>query len=140
MMPKTSIYLEALGSGLTYSVNIERFVYREPHFALGLRLGGSYTPPSVSNWPGSIVAGATALWGSAPEYFEIGAFHLILFDKYSNRPLALTSFMMGYRYQPKTKGPMLRFAFTPFYTRIADLERKTIPLIPYAGVSVGYGL
>ena len=129
----------ALGSGLTYSVNTERFLYREPRFALGLRAGGSYMPAKFSRWPGSVVVGITALWGSAPEYLELGANNVVLIDKHSSRPLSLANFTIGYRHQPKVKGLLLRFAFTPFFTRIVDLEKRSFPLLPYAGFSVGYG-
>jgi hypothetical protein len=72
------------------------------------------------------------------EFFEIGLYRVLLFDRFRDNVMPLTSAMLGYRYQPKPKGLMLRFGFTPYFARTPSVENKAVPMIPYAGFSVGY--
>lgn len=138
-MPRQSAYVEALGAGLTYTLNYERFIYREPKFALGFRAGGGITPPRMTWAPCSGVIGLTALWGSDGELVEIGAYRIVLFDRFARSGIPVTALMFGYRYQPKPKGVLVKFGFTPFLSRHHQVEQSTVSLIPYMGASVGYG-
>jgi len=137
-MPRQSASLEIFGSGLTYTLNYERFFYREPRFAIGLRTGAGFTPPQMTWAPACGLIGVTALWGMDGEYLELGASHVVLFDRFRGTGISMASFLIGYRYQPAPKGILFRAAFTPFYAPSRDPENGTMSLFPYAGFSVGY--
>jgi hypothetical protein len=139
-MPKQSAYLELFGAGLTYTVNYERFVYREPKFAVGIRAGAGITPSSMTWAPYSCVIGVTALFGTEGEHFEAGAYRAFLYDRFNRTVVPITSAMLGYRYQPRIQGPLFKFGFAPFFARTKNTENKVVPLIPYLAFGVGYAL
>lgn len=148
--PKNELFFEALGSGLLYSVNYERFVdLAESRHHLGFRGGASFFTWSISDHGGSgnltlvsfpfvgsyyfvwgnhrlqLGAGATVLWtGAASD--DAGQ----KFDtQRSGLGVAVTA-AIGYRYVPRNGGFTFGVAFTPLI-RPSDF-------LPWGGADVGW--
>lgn len=136
--PVNSIYLEMLGSGLTYTVNYDHIIYREPGLAFSGRVGMSYMPPSLVCCPTSLLVGLNALIGKSIHYTELGITQMISKSQYESRAETQLSLVFGYRYQPKREGVIFRATFTPMWTPFKGESFVNLPITPYAGASIGY--
>ena len=132
---KNSIYFEALGNGLVYSLNYDLRLGDQIN-GFGARLGCGYTPLSDSNFL-TIPAMANYLFGNQNHFLEIGAgvvyyngdAHFIGDYSYDNN-LAST-INISYRYQPKDGGLLWRIGWTPVFS---DEFNSAI----WIGAGVGY--
>ncbi len=136
---RQAVFVELLGSGLTYTVNYEFALYRDPSLAIMGRVGASYLPPSSFSGPTNLVNGITMLFGKRAEFFEAGAYYLTMINKGEARPTTYLTLLAGYRYQPRLMhGFLFRLSFTPIYTPMNFRPGVRLPFTPYAGVSIGY--
>lgn len=136
---KKGVYLELFGSSYTYSFNYEHFLYKDPNMAITGRIGAGYLPPEkyLNSW--NAILGMNLLLGSETHYVETGLAYLSLYHDESRQLKHYTSFYMGYRFQLKPNGLMLRAGLTPYYTPYDyKLSYEEIPLTLYGGISVGY--
>ncbi|HEX6981459.1 MAG TPA: hypothetical protein VF181_01755 [Balneolaceae bacterium] len=142
---RNHLFIELVGSGGFYSLNYERMVNPK----LYVRLGLSYlnTRNAEIQFPDGEVRRSTKaftvpifvgrLIGKNNHYFEVGAGvipNLFLVDE-ANPAIEDEFFLyggliVGYRYQPDTKGIIFRAGFTPWFT-----FKEFIPL---PGLSIGY--
>jgi hypothetical protein len=144
---KNAIFLEALGSGLLYSVNYERVL---PELSVGLRAGASFITYKVSNAEGSgnlVLATLPMLvnyyLGTPRHKVQLGLGATVMYfsassdstgTKFEGAGVGLglaASGVIGYRYVPATRGVTLGAGFTP-------LLRSPKGLLLWGGASVGY--
>jgi hypothetical protein len=141
------LFFEALGSGLLYSINYERFF---PRWNVGLRGGASFIAYKVSDANGSGALELASLPFVASWYYGPGAHRLqlglgftILYVKASTDAtgasyggsvpslgIAATA-VVGYRYWPRHGGFTFGAGFTP-------LLREPKGLLPWGGADVGW--
>lgn len=133
-----SLFLELLGNSLSWSANIDYFVYRDPGFGLATRIGGGYTPGQWLSFRWNFVLGINAVFGPKPHYFEMGISNLTVQEIHEVNSKNYLGFLIGYRYQPKRKGILFRASFTPYYTKGETLGKTNLPIAPYGGVSIGW--
>ncbi|MDB4940660.1 MAG: hypothetical protein JWP97_194 [Labilithrix sp.] len=141
-----AVFFEALGSGLLYSVNYERFFDR---WHLGLRGGASYFTYPVSSYGRSgnltlvsfpLLASYYVTWGR--HHLQLGLGATVLYTgassdsegvefstERSGLGVAATA-MVGYRYWPRDGGFSFGVGFTPLV--------RTTSFLPWGGASVGY--
>lgn len=128
-IPQQSVYLEFGGNGIIYSLNYDALFQSD----WGIRLGGSYYPPFVSedNSGYSSDEGSTAFlglimglrtFGETAHKFELGSGLLFgtIYDptkwEFIEPPGA--TFSVGYRYYPKEDSRVtFKAAFTPVVNR-----------------------
>lgn len=133
---KNTLFVEALGNGLIYSVNYERFV--APRIAIrigGEYLGGSFdSSESVSL--GLFPVMGTVLLGEGTHHIELGAgltfatANVDLDELGELDAAALPTATIGYRYQKPEPGFIFRIGFTPVV-----LDER---VLPWGGISLGY--
>lgn len=138
---RNSIYLEALGQGLLYSVNYDyRFV---EHGAI--RLGAThFILPDFFIGTLNITAFpvmAEYLLGGRNDFLEVGLGIIPVYGTFTfefgdaklpglNAWVLFGTGTVGYRHQPSGGGFMFRLGITPFFTRVGSR--------PYGGLSLGY--
>jgi hypothetical protein len=143
---RNTIYLEALGSAVLYSINYERFLSD----VVSLRLGGSLisltasdtvTTESVSMVAVPITLSYLGL-SSGDHAFELGGGATIVsFSARASDSGGTSAFgsasgvagtaIAGYRYAPRAGGINFRAAFTPVF--------GSGGFVPWFGLAVGYG-
>ena len=141
-----SVFFEALGSGLLYSVNYERIIDK---WNVGLRAGVSYFTYKVSDYGSSgnltlvsIPFVASYYYGVRAHNLQLGVGATILYtgvatdsqgtkfeDERSGAGLAATA-VIGYRYIPRDGGITFGAGFTPLL--------RTTKFLPWGGANVGY--
>jgi hypothetical protein len=154
-----SLYAEAMGNGLVYSLNYDRLFSS----TIGARIGVSYAAPemvSLTTFPVKVyyLIGL----GSGGSKLELGLGLTVILqpekqattfvgqphDKVRGNGV-LGSATMGYRYQRAEGGFIFRVGFTPFFGMFSH-EKDFVPyvpriyedhfhLFPWGGISVGYG-
>jgi hypothetical protein len=136
-----SIYAEALGTGLVYTLNYER----ELSGSFGLRLGFGYLPVSAEKKNGTTVsesatsAPLTLSWfpfGASSSKLEIGAglSYVDLTKSVRGFPEVNSigyAGIIGYRYEEEDGGFLFRAAFTPVILAGG--------FYPWGGFSLGFG-
>lgn len=139
-------FLEALGSGLFYSVNYERFI--DP-WHLGLRLGVSYLTIPVSKYGASdnlsifsmpLIGSYYLRFGQHRIQFGLGATVLYTSastdsegDSFGGERAGLGvagAAVVGYRYVPADGGWSFGVGFTPLL--------RASKFLPWGGANVGY--
>jgi hypothetical protein len=143
-----TIHFELLGSGLLYSINYDRLF---THNFAG-RVGWMYfsgdatsddpTDPKVTFSMNLIPITGSYLVGAGNHRLELGGGPVLAFvsadvddgvQGVSASGLASIAMIVGYRYQPMDGGFNFRVGFTPHYV----INGKP-PLLPWAGLSLGY--
>ncbi len=128
-----SVYVEFLGNGLFLTLNYEKLLTDK----LGFRVGGLVVPTEGKlSFAGTAMG--VAVWGDSSFCMEAGLGVMTLMGEYvrmatddiNSSALALTG-TIGVRYQPKRKGIILRFGFTPIASLGGDV-------IPWVGAGIGY--
>ncbi len=136
---RTAIFVELLGSGGLYSVNVDRHLSGPWHLRAG------YSQFDVGDFLGGLLRTVplqvmyTA--GDAPSGLELGAgvtfawaANEFLFSQSAEPSFgAAASFTIGYRYQPEGSGFLHRIGFTPF---VGYNDR--VHVAPSLGISFGY--
>jgi hypothetical protein len=150
---KNSVFVELGGNAGLYSLNYERFFSDD----VGLRLGLMYMSVSGTSSSGTTTSTASASWFGAPLMFsylgiggenhklDLGAGVVLMhlsagastFDATASAQgfLVAGTATFGYRYVPVNGGFNFKAGFTPLFIQSAG---KTY-VLPWAGISVGYG-
>jgi hypothetical protein len=132
LLSPNSIYIEALGSGLYYSVNYDRLFSHNIGGRIGFGLLSNglnplYFVPVTLNY----------LIGKGNSKLELGAGVTIiaadidLFEIVHStfESLVLGTAIIGYRYQPADGGFLFRIGFTPLFSAYG--------ILPWGGLSLG---
>ncbi|MDR3611850.1 MAG: hypothetical protein P4L27_14870 [Ignavibacteriaceae bacterium] len=132
LLSPNSIYVEALGSGLFYSVNYDRLFSHNIGGRIGIGLlsdglNSLYFIPVTLNY----------LIGKGNSKLELGAGVTIVaadIDLFgtghrTSGSLVLGTAIIGYRYQPADGGFLFRIGFTPLFSEFGSL--------PWGGLSLG---
>ena len=161
-LPKTGkniVYMELLGSGFLYSINYERVLWTKDKKAITARMGlsqrGSFYLKELNELFAPIVS--NFLWGNKKSKLELGAGVLVHFDAYGvireemkeygeMKPLSppfevFPIAIIGYRFQPKTKGIVFRASFTPIVDRLflpGYFTYDKSHIWWWGGMSIGY--
>lgn len=146
---KTSIYLEILGNGGVYSINVERKLTSNFYGRIGM---GNWSSANFLNFGESSFVTfpvmGNMLFGSGSSKLEIGAGFLLgrysfesAFGEENDRKATIFSFtgVAGYRYHKPEGGFMVRAGLTPFLDLTGDEDAyPDTGLFLSGGVSVGY--
>ncbi len=138
------IYLELLGNGGRYSINYEKSLIETFKF----RFGVAHWSQKIGAVPGVVVKESKRTTTTIPvlfsmvsrapvHHFEVGIGGTFGFTnkREDNRIISASSFI-GYRFQKRKTGLLLRAGFTPFYGFEGDFPDKGLFLS--GGLSVGY--
>lgn len=138
---RNSVYLEAGGNALLYSVNYERLVIGN----LSARVGVSAIPgwfPWVEGDDGAglvmVPVLASVMFGPGNHHFEVGGgatfgnASVDIGDLEGSEHWVYGSGMIGYRYQRPEGGLVFRATMTPLFIEVLDIS--TLPMI---GLSLG---
>ncbi len=154
-----SLYAEAMGNGMVYSINYDRLFSS----AIGARVGVSYTAPemvSLTTFP--VMVYYLIGLGSGSSKLELGLGLTVMLqpqyqatsfvaapdDKIKGNSVLGTA-TVGYRYQRADGGFIFRVGFTPFFGTFSH-EKEFVPyvpiqyedhfhFVPWGGISIGYG-
>ncbi|MBL7892704.1 MAG: hypothetical protein JNL63_08740 [Bacteroidia bacterium] len=121
--PKNTIYVEALGSSLFYSVNYEARLINKNNFGLSARIGLTVFP-NVTLVP----VGISILKGKRINFFEAGAAIVPDSDQYINYSAAI-----GWR-RNGPKGLFTRCGFSVFYS----INMGGVLYWPALGIGFGF--
>lgn len=129
-MARTSGYVELLGNGLFYTVNLDHRFTERVAGRVGLAaFGGAAVPVMASYLAGDgnhhLEAGAGALFVYIPDTTDVDA---ELEDIEGTAVLGTAT--LGYRYQPRGGGFVFRAGFTPIFGAGG--------VLPWAGISFGF--
>lgn len=130
-LARTAGYVELLGNGLIYSVNLDRRFTERWSGRVGLAAFGGAAVPVTANY----------LAGSGSHHLEAGAGPLFLYFPENSDPNdefadieggtgVLGTATLGYRYQPRAGGFVFRIGFTPVFGPGG--------VLPWAGISFGF--
>lgn len=127
-MARTAGYVELLGNGLLYTVNLDHRFTETVGARVGVAAFGGAAVPVM----------ATYLAGSGSHHLEAGAGPLFIYlPQGSDQELedvegltVLGTATLGYRFQPRAGGFVFRLGFTPIFGRNG--------VFPSAGISVGF--
>ena len=161
-LPKTGkniVYMELLGSGFLYSINYERVLWTKEKKAVTARIGLSQRGSFYSKKLNELFApvALSFLYGKNKSKLELGAGLLAHSNKNGSTreeikehgesfplsppfevfPIAI----IGYRFQPKTKGIVFRASFTPIVDRLflpGYFTYNKIHIWWWGGMSIGY--
>jgi len=132
--PSNSIYVEALGSALLYSVNCDRVLFRPASsIALVGRVGLMYAPGYSSTYGFPLMTGA--MIGSGKHRFELGGGHVFGKGYDLVFPPGWTV-IVGYRFQPTKRGFLFRASLTELVSKPDRFGYRS--LITWPGVSFGW--
>ena len=141
---KSSIYFEALGTGLFYSINYDRIVFANDNLGISVRSGITYTPQSVAgaNMIG-IPIEMSVLLGEKKGKLELGLGFMpfYAFDEQIDSYLGLVTPRIGYRLQKSEGGFFLKTGFTPWipisWDDSVEIE-EGVYFVPMIGFAVGH--
>jgi hypothetical protein len=129
---KKSVFLELGGNGFMLTLNYEKFFTNR----FGIRLGGLLVPAGEKPTFIGTVMGTTA-WGEGKWCMETGLGVTLIAGGFmdvstdgSENSLFVPTGTLGVRYQPRPKGLLLRFSFTPMVFPSG--------FWPWVGLSIGY--
>lgn len=150
---KNTVYAEILGNAAGLSITHDRIVFRKNNISLSLCLGVGMVPSNLINGalnngvkPNYLVYGipisTNLFWGRKNNHLETGLGLTYqqgmtgIGEKYSKTIFAVAR--IGYRYQKEGGGFFWKIGLTPFFA-IADFGViKSIPIVPLAGIALGY--
>ncbi|MGV3585926.1 MAG: hypothetical protein ACO1OF_02895 [Adhaeribacter sp.] len=155
---KNTLFLELLGNGGLYSLNVDRIITSKEMWMLAGRLGISYfnhSDPAKKQYV-VLPMELSYLRGKSKHFLEIGYGATMMVGKdesytgeYAtaiyNYMEALNTFRLGYRYQQKDGGMFYKVGWTPGYGSVMELgnapskKAKETYFKPYNfGLGVGY--
>lgn len=150
LTPRNSVFLEAGGNGVIYSLNYDRFLTD----SFGGRIGLMYaSAPRVSGYTSMTIVPVIAEYfvGSGSNKLELGAGAGFFssrryktdfaqggpYEYLSNHSSTLWTLVAGYRSEPIDGGFLFRAVITPSFGWARALE-STCDFLPWGGISVGY--
>lgn len=125
--PSNAAYLELLGNGFLYSVNLERRVER-----YWGRIGFGYAQDSEGGAVFAAPVMVGTLWGGGPHYLETGLGLSLAQHPGDDEPFLFGSATLGYRYI-SPGGLLVRAGITPFF----DPRFEQDPGV-WGGASIGW--
>ena len=144
---KNTVYFEALGNGITYSLNYDRILAKHGKFALAGRIGGTYNSATNGFVPEfAFPLEISVLYGRRNHQMEFGAGYTAVhleedsndylgyYDE-DNRPIRFRTLRFGYRYQNSKGGPFFRVGVMLL---VMDRPNLYHSYWPWGGVSLGY--
>ncbi|MDF1673824.1 MAG: hypothetical protein P1U41_09970 [Vicingaceae bacterium] len=137
---KNSVYLEVGGSGLWYSINYDRILFKREHKALSVRAGISYLGDFSDTNAITIPISASFLYGRNKNFLEVGGGPTTLHSFAESITGVGAIGIIGFRHQhTNNKGLMYRIVFNPFLVEYStDKGYWNWVAIPWAGISLGY--
>lgn len=130
-----SVYFELAGSGGLGSFNYEKVFFQKNTTEYTWRAGLSIAPIDRNNGFGIVFPlMVNAIVGKAAHKLEIGLGQGITITT-KGSAFALTTAVIGYRYQPETKNWFYRISYTPLISYLVDLQMQQ-----WGGISIGYKL
>jgi hypothetical protein len=142
---KNSLYVEFGGNGFIYSLGYDRLFFSENKLRMSLSLGTSYSHFFHEN-EGSvfILPQINSLYGEKHN-LELGigfSWPIIRIalnqQDYNSMNLYFVFYRLGYRYQKKDGGLLLKFAFTPFTIIDPNPPWDYDFINPWLGVTIGW--
>lgn len=155
-MPKHTIFAEAGGNGLYYSVNYDRITYRNMRKTRSYRVGFNYLPRNnyedrirkIRGYETSAIFALNRFQGRETHFFEWGVGYTFRWYQGTNIYKEWTNLntnyhvmyhllvpSIGYRRQDFGRTPFLRIAFNPII--MYNSTKGSIHFIPYIGFGVG---
>ena len=130
---RKSVYLEIAGSGGLGSINYEKLFYKKNITEFTWRAGLSFAPIDKNNGT-AIVFPLTvnSIIGKHAHKLEFGLGQGITITTKAQF-FALTTAILGYRYQPETKKWFFRITYTPLISYLVDFQVQQ-----WGGISIGY--
>ena len=157
---KNTVYFEALGNGVFYSVNYDRLISPNIAFRAGLSLPPRFGDPVLGVDAFSFLVPISASYlfnfSGTPSYFELGVgftpmitvittqYPFFGVPQYSETTVNMNASiivpMLGYRLQPKEEGFNFRILYSPNIPLDAAYHASTgiKPLNYWFGVSLGH--
>lgn len=139
---RNAIYVEGLGQGVLYSVNYDHLFTRHVDLRVGFTSWSIDLIPSVGrSYFTGVPLMVNYIVGGHINHIETGIGAIVGFTSWHRQLFGGSQFNPGssavlgtatiaYRGETPGGGPMVRLAFTPFFT----FKR----IVPYAGISLGY--
>jgi hypothetical protein len=140
-----SVYFEAFGNGIVYSINFDKLIYQHNEDFFSMRYGLNYLPEikDYSDYKvyGLILEPNYLIDLGRDNFFEIGMSISLfrLLNDYYPSTLVLFSPRLGVRYQPHNKGNFFRIGLTPIVPLHADeaLDNFHAAHMAYLGIGLG---
>ncbi len=130
---RRSIFLEIGGSGGLGSINYEKVFFTKNNTELTWRAGLSIAPIDKNNGVGIVFPlMINSLYGKNSHKLETGLGQGITITTKGSF-FALTTAVIGYRYQPESKNWFYRVSYTPLISYLVDFQIQQ-----WAGLSIGY--
>ncbi len=130
---RKSIFLELAGSAGLGSLNFEHHFFRKGVMELTWRAGISIAPIDRNNGTAIIFPLLiNALVGPKSHKLEVGIGQGLTITTKGN-PFALTTGVLGYRYQAEDQSFFYRLSYTPLISYLVDFQWQH-----WAGASIGY--
>lgn len=130
---RNSLFFELAGSGGFGSINFEQSFLRKNAFELNWRAGLSFAPIDKNNGTGIVFPlMINTLLGKSSHKGEIGLGQGITVTTRGSL-FALTTAVVGYRFQSSEKPWFYRVSYTPLISYLVDFQVQH-----WGGISVGY--
>lgn len=130
---RQSIFLEVAGSGGLGSINYEKEFFTKNYSDFTWRAGLSIAPIDKNNGVGIVFPlMVNSITGKNSHKLEFGLGQGITITTKGSF-FALTTAVLGYRYQPETKNWYYRVSYTPLISYLVDLQIQQ-----WGGLSIGY--
>ncbi len=132
---KRSLFFELAGSGGLGSVNFEQRFWEQNVTELTWRAGFSLAPVDKNNGIGLVFpVMVNVLLGEKSHKLELGLGQGITISTHGSF-FALTTAVIGYRYQSADKKWFYRVSYTPLISYLVDFQIQQ-----WGGLSIGYSL
>ena len=130
---RKSIYFEIAGSGGLGSINFEKHFLKKKNTEFTWRAGLSVAPIDKNNGVGIVFPlMVNSLIGKNAHKLELGLGQGITITTKGSF-FALTTAVIGYRYQSPTKNWFYRVSYTPLISYLVDVQVQQ-----WGGISIGY--
>ncbi|MBL7892974.1 MAG: hypothetical protein JNL63_10115 [Bacteroidia bacterium] len=132
---RRSVYFELAGSGGLGSLNYEKIFFQKNSIEYTWRAGLSIAPVDRNNGIGIVFPLiVNVIMGKSAHKLEMGLGQGITITT-KGSAFALTTVVVGYRYQPEAKKWFYRISYTPLISYLVDLQMQQ-----WGGISIGYTL
>ena len=132
---RKSAYFEMAGSGGFGSINYEKVFHKKNNTEFTWRAGFGLAPIDKNNGTGLVFPlMINSIIGQSAHKMEFGLGQGFTITT-KGQPFALTTALIGYRYQPGIKNWFYRVTYTPLLSYLVDFQVQQ-----WAGISIGYTL
>lgn len=138
---QNSVYLEAGGANLFYSINYDRFIFKNEKNNVGARVGAMYWPFTKGSSYASFPFGLSVFHKMKTNYLELGGTNSAIYrftGGSAGKYITLKSIKFGVRHQASEKGLFwaLHFQYSRFSRSLDD--HISFGWIPGGGAGIGY--